>query len=233
MEIMPARRSFLKYRAGLLLHVLFLAVAFSLCLSAPTYGSPVTTDYNSVNVFGFTTSGLYGPTQSYVAGGQTWVAALSPPVPTYERDPSANFLNVLTATFSASGWTYASSANSLSDDSLVVTTYNVTGTSTRVGAESEVQYVPHGADPTTNVHWIHVVTDNFNITTNPGYGNIENVVDNPYSTRGPLTPNGASPYYDDGGAANRTAFYDSSVRNNPGQNDTWMAELFLVTGPPG
>jgi hypothetical protein len=82
----------------------------------------------------------------------------------------------------------------------VVHTYDVLGTPTNVGAEFHVEYIPQGTDPTSNIHWIQVVTNNH---PDPGvHDNMANEVD----TR---SLNG-SPYYDDGFTATNREFYDFS-----------------------
>ncbi len=170
------------------------------------------------------TAGVYTPTVNYMVGGNPWVNATNPVTPTYLNGISAADFSILTAAFPGSaGYKYQSST--LAPNSLSVQTYAALGSATSVGCDFYVTYTPNGNDPTTNVHWIQIIDDNYNITNNPGYGNKENRVDNPYS------PGGRSPYYDDGGAATSTAFYDVPTRNNPGQKDTWMADLYLVSGP--
>lgn len=196
------------------------------------FGGPLTTSYQSATIdFAAgspVTSGVYDKTDLYMIGAQQWVASLLPVNPIYLRGTAGNFFDVLSAAFPTSaGWSYASAVNPLSDNSLVVRTYDVQGTAGRVGAEFHVDYVPHGTDPTSNVHWIQVVTDNHNVTSDPGHGNAENVVDT-------NSPGGRSPYYDDGFAATSTSFYDFPGRTDANKSHTWVADLFLVTGPaPG
>ncbi|MBW2738982.1 MAG: PEP-CTERM sorting domain-containing protein [Deltaproteobacteria bacterium] len=210
------------------LKTLLLGLIAWLIFISPVYGTPLTTDYKSFAITfaegSPTTSGNYDPTDPYMIGTDPWVANLLPLQPTYLRSVSSNFANVLDVAFPTSaGWTYQSSVNELSDDSLVVHTYDVQGTSARVGAEFHMEYVPHGTDPTSNIHWIQVITDNHAIPE--GHGTQENEVDNPHS------PSGRSPYYDDRGAANSTDFYDFPVRPDANMSHNWIAELFLVTGP--
>lgn len=199
-------------------------------LVSTAYASPLKTDYKSANIpFAAgtpTTSGLHDITDPYTIAGVNWVANLVPKDPTYIRGTAGNFFDILSAAFPGDkGWKYQSSAKELSDNSLVVHTYDVLGSPTKVGAEFHVEYVPHGTDPTTNIHWIQVVTDNHNLTNNPGHGNNENVVDNPFS------PGKRSPYYDDGGAATATQFYDFPNRDDANMSHNWDAVLFLVSGP--
>lgn len=197
------------------------------CACVAAQAQVLITDYKSATVFGHTTSGVYDPTDTYQIGAQDWVANLLPLQAAYQRAVSSNFFSVLTAAFpTTAGWSYASSVNELSKGSLVVHTYDVIGSPNKVGAEFHVEYIPQGTDPIANMHWIQVVTDNHNVTNNPGHGNPENIVDNPFS------PGGRSPYYDDGAAADGRNFYDFPFRTDGDQSHTWQAELFLVSGPP-
>lgn len=187
--------------------------------------SPVKEDYKSATI-NFAqgspvTSGVYDKTDPYSIGLDPWVANLVPARPVYVRS-SASFFNVLSAAFTgAQGWSFASAATELSNDSLVVRTYDVQGTAARVGAEFHVEYVPKGTDPTANVHWIQVISDNHNVTNNPGHGNAENIVDTATT----------SPYYDSGFAATSREFYDFPGRTDANKSHNWDAILFLVTGP--
>jgi hypothetical protein len=206
----------------------WLGVIVFLIFAGSAYGTPLTTDYKPVTITfaagSPTTSGVYDPTDPYVIGGERWVANLIPQNAMYLTGVPANFANVLAAAFpTTAGWSYQSSATELSDNSLVIHTYDVQGTPARVGAEFHVEYVSHGTDPTSDIHWIQVVTNNHSITG--VHGDPANVVDNPFS------PAHRSPYYDDGGAATGTQFYDFPGRNDANNSHTWQAVLFLVTGP--
>ena len=200
----------------------WLALVASLGLST---AAPIQEQYQGASVFGYDTSGVYDATDTYCDGRCT--ASLNPLQPAnLARGGTANFLGVLQAAFPvASGWTFAAAGADLTNGSLRVRTYDVQGTDAQVGAEFHVQYVPGAGDPTENIHWIQVVTDNHNVTNNPGHGNNENIVDNPFS------PAGRAPYYDDGAAANGTHFYDFAVRTDAKRNHTWIADLYLVVGP--
>jgi hypothetical protein len=211
-----------------------LALSLFLCAASANVvlGGIVLEDYRQRTVLGYTTSGLYDPHEPYSIGTDPWIAKLDPLRPTdIVRGGTANFLAVLTAAFPpASGWSFVAAANDLSDGSLKVHSYDVDGTPTRVGIEFpligfDVEYVPGVGDPTANVHWIQVVTNNHNVTNNPGHGNPENVVDNPFS------PGGRAPYYDDGGAADSRNFLDAPARNDANMTHHWIADLYLVTGP--
>ena len=232
-------------------------VALFLAFVIPVYGAPVvTTSYPGapflVPIAGVNTAGVYRPVQPYVFGGQAMATVLKPITPlsipggggtTLPGAPNTDF-NLLSTLFpGSSGWSYSSGV--LAPGSLTVMTYaaigppNIAGS---VGADFYVKYTPMNTptitDPTTNLHWIQIIYDNYNISNNPGYGNPEFIVDNGASPRSILNPNGRVPYYDDGGAAtggstavNTVYFFDRPLRDNPGQKDTWIADLYLVSGP--
>ena len=236
-----------------------------LVLVIPAHGQVVTTNYPNapfaVNFAAGTpnAAGVYRQTQAYMFGGTNWVTTLSPVTPisipggggtTLPGAPNTDFNLLSTAFPGSSMWTYQSGV--LAPGSLTVTSYAAVGTPATVGADFYVTYTPKNTptitDPTTNVHWIQIIYDNYNITNNVGYGNKEFIVDNGASPRGDeiagiilINPNGRTPYYDDGGAAITNtngytgyAFYDLPSRDNPGQKDTWVADLYLVSGPaPG
>jgi len=223
-------------------------LALFLVFVLPAYGAPpsiVTTDYQKIAVpfaFGNPTTTGYLASQSYMVGGNPWVTTLSPLTP--QNITSANVLPYQTsmmaqndfAVLSAAFPQYTYQSGVLAPGSLTVQTYEAQGTAARVGAEFYVSYTAVNAggitDPTMNLHWIQIVSDNDNITNNIGYGNNELTVDNPFS------PGGRSPYYDDGGAATSgtspIAFYDFPGRTDTSDKITWVADLFLVSGPaPG
>ncbi len=207
--------------------VLFLVAAGIACLLAPAaLAGPVQEAYAS-RVINFangtpTTSGVYDRTDTYNIGGTDYQAWLRPEKVTEINNTAGEFFFTTLNTWAgASGWTFQSAVNTLTDNSLKIRTYDVQGTATRIGAEFHVEYVPAGADPTANVHWIQVIRNNHNLAT--GYGNLDLKVDNLGST---------SPYYDHLGAATNREFYDFPGRTqNLTQYHYWDAELFLATGP--
>jgi hypothetical protein len=89
-----------------------------------------------------------------------------------------------------------------------------------VGAALHVEYAPAGTDPTTNIHWIQVVSNNHKL--NAAHGTADFKVDNLGAT---------TPYYDTLAAANSRNFYDFPWRDDGGASHTWSAELLLVQGP--
>ena len=194
-------------------------------LASVAVAGVVKEEYGSATVFGFTTSGLYDFADPYTISGVNWEARLSPARPTeINNTQGVNFFTTLSGWAQGTNWTFASATNTLSENSLVVRTYDAQGTTARVGAEFHVEYVPHGNDPTDNIHWIQVVKDNHLLGQGGGHGVPELIVDT-------ASPNRRSPYYDDGYAANGRHFYDFPGRIDPGNSHTWDAELFLVVGP--
>lgn len=190
------------------------------------FAGVVKEDYKSRTVFGHTTLGDHKPQEKYKCTNpdMNCEANLVPAKVTYVRGSSTNYAKVLGDAYA--GWTFSSAVAELSDDSLVVHTYHVVGSPTLVGAWIDLEYVPHGTDPTSNVHWIQVISDNHNITNNPGHGNLENIVD-------VASTNTTDPYYDNGFAADGRNFLDFSRRNDGCDDHYWNAELHLVveTGP--
>jgi hypothetical protein len=187
-------------------------------IGSVSYAGIVKEDYKVRTVFGYTTNGDYKPQEKYKCTNpdMNCEANLVPSKVTYQRAVTNNFFDVLTGAYA--GWQFTSAAAELSDDSLVVHTYHVVGSPGLVGAEIDLEYAAHGADPTAKVHWIQVVTDNHAI--NGGHGVVENIVD--------VASTATTPYYDDGFAANGTGFYDFSQRPDGCKDHYWNAELHLV-----
>ena len=146
-----------------------------------------------------------------------------------------DFWNVLNKF--GNGWTFQLGGH-LSNASLQVQTYDAVHDDsshylatnglppcpTCVGDIFEVHYQPGANDPTTDLHWIQVILDNWAATgTTKGPGVIENVVDHPVTK---------SPYYDsDITSADANDFLDNPSRSADFFNVSWLAELFLVSGP--
>ena len=206
----------------------------------------------------FQTTGLYDPVERYSVGAQTQLgeAFLSPEHPVnLPRGGTPSFLNILQTDFPrTSGWSFTSAPNDLTNGSLRVGSYDVVGNANRVGIEGpgrigfDVQYVPTTmqaepggpkvGDPTENVHWIQTVTNNHNITTNPGHGNPTNIVDTVSQTPAAGGHVGRAPYYDDRDPvtmlrfpADSRNFLDLPFRLDGNDSHTWFGQLYLVTGP--
>lgn len=200
---------------------------------------PLKEDYQSyiLNFVGGTptSSGVYDAQDNYdPTGGKTiGVAKTKPAKVEYIKTFSLEYYNILESEYKvADGWSYATRVADLTDDSLLVRTYDVNGAPGHVGVEFHLEYIAGQGDPTQNLHWIQVIKDNHAIddsNNDQGHGTAEAEVDNPYSL------NARSPYYDDGGAAVFSAtggdFYDFPGRLDDDKNHDWVAELMLVTGP--
>ena len=192
--------------------------------------SVIRNDFGSETVFGRTTSGLYDATDTYVVNLLLCEARLAPEQVTAVPGTTGNFFDVLSAQFpTGAGWSYVSARRRLSRGTILVRTYDVQGSPTRVGAELHVKYQPRRADPSTNIHWIQVITNNHDLKTNPGHGNPGNSVDIPAAA--------TTPYYDDGYAADSGTcspscdFYDFPGRVDTARDHTWQAVTFIVQGP--
>lgn len=204
---------------------------------------PVTFDLQARTIFGFDTTGQHRTTDTYQTGpggiGTSWTGTVSllPANVIYQPGTAnlpTNYFDALSTAF-GTGWTYASAANELSDGSIEIHTYDALSSKHNgatsgtcdpcVGAEIDLQYVPGVAttDPTANMHWIQVILDNNSLTPpNVGPGNMENIVDTKAKHK--------SPYYEDGYAATSRNFFDLPSRYDY-QETTWLADLFLVSGP--
>lgn len=169
--------------------------------------------------------GEYVDKVPYKVDTEDWRVFLDPDrmeSPIYLRDTAGTFIDVLSAAFPvANGWNYASSANPLSDDSLVVRKYAARHPGSSVGADFLVEYVPHAGDPAAaNIHWIQVVTNNHK--KGAEHGIPDRKVDSNYTL---------VPYYDYAGTADGRFFSDKPRREDDNPHN-WKAFLFLVTGPP-
>jgi hypothetical protein len=105
----------------------------------------------------------------------------------------------------------------LSNNSLVVKTYEVYGMPTKMGAVIDVSYAPHAGDPTTNIHWIQVVTDNDPIGGQ--FGQNESIVD---------TSDGKTDPYFTAKASGQSGFYDNAARTDTQNAVTWQGEAYLI-----
>jgi hypothetical protein len=92
------------------------------------------------------------------------------------------FMTTLRTAFPEPAWTFSISPTPLSDGSLHIHTYDAIhgdgpngNCASCVGAEFDVEYVPHGDDPLLNVHWIQIVANNHPL--NGAHGTLANVVD--------------------------------------------------------
>ncbi|MCW3099000.1 MAG: hypothetical protein JWL77_4618 [Chthonomonadaceae bacterium] len=224
-------------------------------LARPAQAQVVTETYDSaaLNGLGVATTSQYRAVNGFTANGFTYGVGVNPLHPTFQDDPSVNFINTLNnqvtnpagknltfgavydfSTVSGGGPDY-----SLSNGSLNVRRYTAEAGGGTFGCDFWVDYKPSAiarngiTDPNgAGMHWIQVITDNWNISdpvaANQGPGRPENIVDVD------ITPPQGDPYYDSGptpGTANTSFFFDGPRRLQAGVTGApyfWNAELFVV-----
>jgi hypothetical protein len=213
--------------------VLFAGMIGGLCGVFPSFAAPIKLDYTTpLTVNGWTKAGSHIPSVPYQVGTDPWVVNLSPDPPKYlppgatsATDSNAADAEALLSklmTDQMPKWApLTESTTTLSDDSLIVHLYEAVHAAAGesaicdylacVGANFGVEYKP-GKDDPTDVHWIQIIT-----------ADGKSSIDNGLSRQG-------LPYYDDGGTADKTGFLDYPRRGDATKH-TWIADLFLVTGP--
>lgn len=188
----------------------------------------------------FITTGVYDPLDLYATNRGFGITFLDPLLPSHPltREPLYfNFFNVLDRRFPATtGWKFSGDARRLSDGSLRVHSYDAIGgddplrragrpgaviPTPIVGALFDVEYQPAANDPTANLHWIQVVSNNHR--GGGAHGTLDNKVD--------VGPTQANPYYDIGGSANNRNLLDRPARPDLENDHDWIAALFLASGP--
>jgi hypothetical protein len=199
----------------------------------------------------YKTTGEHVTQVPYQVNGTDWVAELTPANPKQLKLGGTDFfLKILRQDFPANqGWSFVSAAKDLSENSLIVHSYQVHATDllgqpNYVGIESsgiaglltptnigfDVQYKQAAGDPGENVHWVQVIDDNHAFNKDlkgkvvvDKYGQVEKRVD---------VPQGATtPYYDGYYSADSRSFLDTPTRPNFDKSHYWHAELYLVVGP--
>ena len=220
--------------------------AASLSFALPAEGATISFNYRAQTLFGHRTSGASNLDQVYDTLDGWGVTFLEPakPINPLNYSTSAgqgtlyyNFFNTLNRLYpTTSGWTVTGNPTTLASGSLQINTYGAIGTPQAVGADLAVTYITKkpgttqsNGNPTTNIHWIQVVSTNNAITypvgvptSNPGM--LANKVD-------VTQANAAIPYYDVSFAANSSNFLDTSRRPDVEDWNNWIASLFLVSGP--
>lgn len=188
--------------------------------------APIELAPSARTIFGVSTTGQHDLLDIYTTPNGFGIVYLDPDVPVHPLTRETlyyNFYDVLSPTF-PTGWTFTDDAQDISDNSLRVRTYDAQGSAASVGADFDVQYIVPlgGRNPFLNMHWIQVVSNNHNITNNPGHGNLGNVVD---------VANNNTPYYDTGATADNRNLIDDPRRDDVERDHDWIAALFLVSGP--
>lgn len=212
-----------------------LLISVATIMAAPAVRStPLTTGYTGdPSIFDYQGHPIaiqhkHVPSKDYLVGADTWRVALDPDPAEYLRGPDQATAATIAAQLNAPGWTFASSAHELSDNSLIVHWYeavyeqhcvNNPANGVCVGANFGLEY-QHGADDPVDVHWLQVVVSNHKLGA--PHGTPENGID----------PSAAAVYFDNAGVAGSTFFVDTPRRNDVDKAHNWTAYLFLVTGPP-
>jgi hypothetical protein len=184
---------------------------------------------------GFTSDGIYNPVDIYRAGFGLGIAFLLPPIPIELPlggvsggliDFGGNLQNAQGSyAGAAGGWSYTSAATSLAANSLNVTAYDVSGSSTGVGIASTATTlgiaVDYSGPAIANAHWIQVIADNHKLGA--AHGTLDNKID--------ITAPDTTPYYDASFAANATTFLDAPTRSDATNTHWWLADLYYASGP--
>ena len=221
-----------------LLFLLSLAIVAELTFSQLASATPLTQEYKSYDltskfkVLQTPTSGKHTGEVQYNRSGYVGMVSLSQIIddtydPMYHRSPYQTLQDLFKKEFGKSGWSIKISEKPLSNDSLIVRTYDASDVDTQnnsrfaVGAEFHLQYVPHGTDPAMDLHWIQFVAEWVAIGT-------------PKEMKRIFIDNGGTtvPYYDAIGTADSSDFYDFPVQpdDNALFNHIWHAYTFLVSG---
>ncbi len=173
--------------------------------------------------FGYNMSGDFDPEEPYVTGLLQCKTELYPNIifPTEEATMPANYVTILNNAYP--GWTFNNATTTLSDDAIEIKTYDAVGTSMAVGVWIHARYVPHGSDPTDNIHWVQLLMTNHGLK-GTGHGPSASYLDAQNAST-------TTPYYDDQFAADSRDIIDKPTRVDANLDHTWEATTFLVTGP--
>jgi hypothetical protein len=206
------------------------ALALAAAFAGIIHGAPITTGYTGGPSL-FTVGGTpysvghnFVPSQLYTVNipndAIVYLDPLASMAPTNLIHPEGDVLAAMKAEFPESaGWIYTNAPNRLSDGSFIVHLYKAYEGGGEVGAEFMVEYHENGGtDPTQDLHWIQV----FHADHEPDHGTYVWEVDHVFAN---------SPYYDHGGVANSTFFYDNPFTSDSNLPHDWDFYLFLVRGP--
>ena len=218
-----------------------LGMSISLALAAACAAGPADAAFNIVQA----TGGNYIPSVGPVACGQGKCKTTLKPAKVLDLGPgSPQNIGLLFTDLALQrpAYTIGAFGGSLDLD-FIITHYGAYNVAPLSGANFYVDYkAQQGAVLPDNLHWIQVVTDNFNISgINGGDLNAPKGPGNPESIIDALnTPN--QPYYDVNAAANKPPFGSSppTFRDFSGRfpepdathpEIDWTAQLFLVSDP--
>lgn len=218
-------------------------------LSAAVFADPIQVAPQPTNPDVFMnqkTTGVIRPTVNYTAGGNNWQNTTNPlnfvSASTLNAQGLENPLLQALSNNLGAGWSYNfNTAANIADNSFQVHTYtalaptppasngdgfvgnkpNCVTNNNCVGSQFYFTYNPTGDDPTSNLHWVQLLYDNWdnNNNTVPAFYEIDN-------------NGGTVPYYDEPFTANSSGFYDLPFRSaHLTDPTTFDALTLLVSGP--
>jgi hypothetical protein len=197
------------------------------------------------NFLGTATTGVVRPVASYTVGAATWQTtnnALQFDSASYLQAQGLEnpFLQALSNQLGA-GWSYAFNTTAvIADNTFQVHTYDaqappppasnndaltaigVCPAANCVGTQFFFNFVPTGDDPTTNIHWVQILYDNYLIGGGAARVTPFYEIDN---------AGGTVPYYDVPFVADSTGFKDTPFATGPASPTVFDALDLLVSGP--
>jgi hypothetical protein len=216
-QLLTITLDFERIKMGRFTKVLAMVVLLCAAMGSFVQGGVIMEDYKPRVIFGLQTTGIYDPVRSYKIGSVDWIDELHPPTPVDILYDSTN--NPFPALH---GWSFVAATNHLSDNSLKIHSYDVRNTSFVGILSFDVEYVPGMNDPTNDIHWIQVITTNHKSQQQHMNGSVT-YLDN---------VGRADPYYDSTGTADSRNFLDDPFRSDGHMIHEWIADLYLVSGPP-
>ena len=198
-----------------------------------------------VNFLGTATTGVVRPVATYTVGATTWQTTNNPlqfDSASYlqAQGLESPFLQALSNQLGA-GWSYTFNTTAvIADNTFQVHTYDAQGppppasnndaltaigvcpAANCVGTQLFFNYVPTGGDPTTNIHWVQILYDNYLIGGGAARVTPFYEIDN---------DGGTVPYYDVPFVADSTGFKDTPFATGPGSPTVFDALDLLVSGP--
>jgi hypothetical protein len=218
---------------------------FLLMTTIPLAADEIQIAPQAVKFMGFNTTGVVKPVVSYTVGGTSWQTTTNTPLVfdsasfLQAQGLENPFLQALSNDLGA-GWSYTfNTTATIANNTFQVHTYEAQGPpppasnndaftavgycpgNNCVGSEFFFNYVPTGDDPTTNIHWVQILYDNYlaDGTRVAPFYEIDNA-------------GGTVPYYDVPFTADSNGFLDIPFTPPPGQPTVFDALNLLVTGPP-
>lgn len=215
------------------------SLVFAAMVSVAVAG-PLKLNYGVGRTIGpWVTDGTHDPKDDYAIGTQSWRAWIDPDPPKYIAQLDLGAFATMRAAFPELGaglvgdsWKFAIMLNGLSDDSLIVHTYEAVATrvepepalqfpANSVGAIFQVDYEPHerpGPDDPTDIHWIQTLVEQ------DGSKSVDNGgANNPfYDTRGAVSNCDAK-------KPNVSCFLDAPYATPDSVPHKWVFDLYIAT----